>query len=260
VAGFERALVLTLAFGLPSLWATGPEANRKGNAAFKRGEFVRARSHYGKAQESLPGERIIPYNSGTALLAEKKYPDAIRSLLAALGDPRRVVKSRASYNTGNALFESNQHPEALSAYRQAILADPSDLDAKFNYELTRRRIQTQEQEQGKDGEGKDSKEQKESQDESSKSQEDRQQKKEQEKQEQQSAQNSEQNAQENPSQPPPQPGEEEKNAAEQEKPQPAALLTKEQAEQLLQALEQSEVEMLKARLKSKRKKNVDKDW
>ncbi len=260
--------LLILLFSLPPLWAKGPAANRKGNEAFRKGNYEDAATQYGRAAESLPGDRTVAFNQGTSLLKQKKYDEALRLLLAGSGDPRREVKAPSLYNAGNALAEGQKLPEALSAYRQAILADPSDMNAKFNYELAKRKLE-QGQDENKDDENKDEQNKDENQDQNQDQQQNNdqqqnedQQNKDQEQQdrnEQQNADENEDKAQQNPDQPNPEEGDEQQGAEDQ-KPQPAARLTKEQAERLLDALKDNEMEMIKARLKSKRKKNVEKDW
>ncbi|MEA3347703.1 MAG: VWA domain-containing protein [Pseudomonadota bacterium] len=69
---------------------------------------------------------------------------------AAVLEP--LVSSRAHYNRGNALAHSGELEKAIEAYDQALQADPSLEDARFNRELVEKLLQQQEeQENSKDG-------------------------------------------------------------------------------------------------------------
>jgi Ca-activated chloride channel family protein len=240
VSSLFASLALVLAL-LPPLWAPGPAANKKGNDAWKKGEFDKAAGQYARALDALPAEKKLVFNRGTALLAQKKGDEALSALISAAADPRKEVKAPAFYNAGNGLFEGQKLDEALDAYKRAILADPSDQDAKFNYELARRKKKQQDQQK---------QDQKKNQDQNKQNQ-DQQQNKDQQQQQQQ-----DQDQQDQAQQPPP----DEQDQQQQKKPTPAAQMSKEQAEQLLDALKANEKEMIKARMTSKRKRDVDKDW
>jgi Ca-activated chloride channel family protein len=124
------ALLLTLLLGAGTASAAGrrpstsdlsPEsAYTEGHRLYGRGDFVGAADAFGRAQ-------------------------------TASKTPSLQVKS--AYNAGNALFRAGRVEEAVEKYKQALRLDPSDLDAKFNLEIARKR-----QESGKkpDGSSKES--------------------------------------------------------------------------------------------------------
>ena len=51
------------------------------------------------------------------------------------------------YNLGNTLHRQGQLEQSLMAYRKAIQLDPTDLDAKYNYELTQRMLEQMQSQQ-----------------------------------------------------------------------------------------------------------------
>lgn len=251
VSSVSLSLLALLALGLPSLWAPGPAANRRGTEALEKGDPPKAAAEYQKAAEALPGDRRALYNRGTALLAAGQLDAGLSSLISAAGDPSREIKSAAFYNTGNGLFGAQKLKEAVDAYQQAILADPGDQAAKFNYELAKRRLEQQEEEEQED-------QQQQNQDQNQDQQQQDQQDQDQQQEDQDQAGNQEQQDSESPSNP----SEQEPRPEEPQEgqPQPAAQMSKEQAEQLLDALQQNEKEMIKARMTSRRKRDVEKDW
>ena len=150
MGGSRNAMAALLLFGLPGLWAPGPAANKNGNKSYAKGAYQQAAGDYARALEALPAEKILTFNRGTALLGQKKMDEALAALVSATGDPRRGVQAPALYNAGNALFEGKKVEEALDAWKHAILADPSDENAKFNYELARRQQEQQKKDVEKD--------------------------------------------------------------------------------------------------------------
>ena len=254
---FSAPLLILLGFlGLPSLWAPGPAANNSGNKDYAKGRYGPALEQYQKAQQLLPAEKILQLNNGTALLGAGKAQDALSPLMSASADPRREVQSRALYNAGNALAAEQKLEGALDAYRRAILSDPRNQDAKFNYELMKRKLAEQQKQEQKN---KDKQDQKKDQDKDQKQDQD-QQKQDQEKKEQQKQDEQKQQDEQKPPDPqdpnqPPEAGDP-KDAP----PQPAGMMTKQEAERLLDALKDNEIKQLKEKLKSNRRKNVEKDW
>jgi tetratricopeptide (TPR) repeat protein len=55
-----------------------------------------------------------------------------------------------AYNLGNTQFVQKKYKEALDSYRKAMRCNPNDEDAKFNYALTKLKLQQQEQQQNQD--------------------------------------------------------------------------------------------------------------
>lgn len=259
--GVSRRLVAALLplFSLPSLWAPGPAANQKGNQAFRKGDFPKAVSQYDRAIEALPAEKRLAFNRGTALLGSRKLDDALSSLMTAASDPRRDVRGPALYNAGNALFEGQKVDQALDAWRQAILADPTNMEAKYNYELARRRKEEQPKQQGGQNQPDQNQKNQSNQPKQDQSQQDRQQ----DQPQNQPPQNQPQPPNPADQQPaqnqPPNPSNQPDQPQKDQEP-PMSKLTKEQAERLLDALQANEKKMMKDRLKSNRRKDVDKDW
>lgn len=256
---FVAALLPLLS--LPSLWAPGPAANQKGNQAFRKGDFPKAVGQYDKALEALPAEKRLTFNRGTALLGGQKLDDALASLMAAAADPRRDVRGPALYNAGNALFAGQKVDQALDAWRQSILADPTNMEAKYNYELARRQKEQQPKQQGNQNQKDQNQKNQSKQDQSKQDQQNQQNQPQQ--QQQQNQQN--QNQQPNPADQPPAQNQQPNPSNQPDQPQngqqaPMARLTKEQAERLLDALQANEKKLMKDRLKSNRRKDVDKDW
>lgn len=103
----------------------------KASSAFKKGNYKKAEMIWQKARG---GRDPIPENSlGKAQYRLGKYQDSEKSQAEAL--KRKKDSSRYNFDRGNAFYRQEKLDEALDAYRDAMLLDPKDQDAKSNYEL-----------------------------------------------------------------------------------------------------------------------------
>lgn len=135
-----------------------------GNRAFREGDYERAASEYRRALARGDDSPVLHYNLGTALLRLGRYDEARRHLETATRAADPSVRQPAHYNAGNTDLEPafrapaaeerrQQLQRAIAAYRQALLLQPDDLDAKWNLELAQRLLEEQESAGGGGGGG-----------------------------------------------------------------------------------------------------------
>ena len=112
-----------------------------------------AETLYKMKNYSLP-EKIFGHNAdkaddlAAANLAKIKYrrgdhPEALKAAKDAL-DAKPGSASR-NYDAGNSSYRKGDYEAAQDYYRKAMLKDPRDMDAKANYELSRKKLQKQAQ-------------------------------------------------------------------------------------------------------------------
>jgi Ca-activated chloride channel family protein len=145
-----RPLALVMLAGLSTL--LGGEAHRrteKGNALYLKGEAEPALSEYQKAQAALPEAPQLHYDIGNVLYRPKNWAGAAEAYEHALGVAGPDLSSRAAYNLGNALFHDEKYDDAVKAYTRALKAAPKDADAKHNLEMALRALELQKQKQKK---------------------------------------------------------------------------------------------------------------
>jgi tetratricopeptide (TPR) repeat protein len=203
---------------------------RKGNSQYTQEQYSEAITSYQNGvrsvQEEGPGavHSGLLNNLGAALFRSgdsEQAEIAFSSAARMANTPQDLV--RASYNAGNAAFTAQELETALENYRRALLSDPSNLDAKFNYEFVKRQLDQQEQ----NGEGGDESE---------------------EQNEDQQGENQENQENQDQQQEP------------QEREDPTKL-SEEEAQRILQALENDEQQLLRQVQKMKtRPRRVEKDW
>lgn len=218
---------------------------RKGNAEFRGGKFQEAEKDYRNARNVNPSSSIANYNLANALYKQNQYDAAAREYEHLTENEKEKDKlSRYYYNLGNTLYQNKKYSESVQAYKNALRNNPGDMDAKHNLQMALRMVSKQENQKNSQSRNDDSKnkgDQKQPQDQN------KDQKKDQNK-DQNNNQNKEQNKEQGDSKP--QPGQ--KNQ-----------ISKEDAERILQAIENEEKEVMKKVQDQKeqaKKIPVDKNW
>ena len=111
------------------------ERNAAGTAAFDEGRFDDAATAYREALAASPGDARLALNLGRALHALAEYDAAIAATRRALAGDDDALAARAYYQLGVHHFEREDLVAARSAYIEALLLEPSDIDAKLNLEI-----------------------------------------------------------------------------------------------------------------------------
>ena len=121
----------------------------RGNRMYRAGRFEEAVAAYRAALEEGDDRPQLRYNLGTALLRLGRYDEAQQQLEAALQDVDPALRQRTLYNLGNRFLEEGRAAQqaqqrdqlldaAIEAYKDALRLDPADGDAKWNLELALR--------------------------------------------------------------------------------------------------------------------------
>ena len=106
-----------------------PDA-RKGNSAYKKGDWPKALEYYERAAAKAPADKRLNFNMGDAYYRLEDYAKAGEAFEQAAASPRTAA--RAHYNRGNAAFKAGDLPGAIAGYRKSLGLDPDDENAKFN--------------------------------------------------------------------------------------------------------------------------------
>ena len=151
----KRGLFLLLVSALSSYGFLGlnePPGNA-GNDLFTAGKYDEAINKYGEALVDDPDSAPLNFNMGDAHYKSGNYSEALASFGRVRAEADSEREARVAYNIGNvkhrvaAQAEADKpqdalkgYAEALASYRRALGINPRDEDAKFNYELTVKRI------------------------------------------------------------------------------------------------------------------------
>ena len=132
---------------------------REGNKLFKEKKFNDAEVQYKKSlgvnKNSIPGN----YNLGNSYYKQGKYDDASQQYQSALSnqDISKEQKSKAFHNIGNSLLEEKKYAESIESYKNALKINPKDNDTRYNLAYAQSMLQQQQQQQQqkqKDGDDK----------------------------------------------------------------------------------------------------------
>ena len=156
VALFSIALILT--GGQFCRAESLASKNNKGNRLFVQGKYEDAEKAYLSAQAEGRGKPEVLYNLGNSLIKQKKYREGVQALGQSINKGDKGIKVKSWYNTGNALFSEGNYQDSAAAFIEALKLDPSDKDAKHNLELALMKLRQQEQEKSqKDSQQQNSK-------------------------------------------------------------------------------------------------------
>ena len=231
---------------------------RKGNRQFGNGNFQEAEVDYRKALNNDPNFDIATYNLGASLYKQENYEESAKTFASLLEAEKKVdseLTSNTFYNLGNSFCEAQKYDEAVKAYKQSLRLNPKDMDAKYNLEYARKKLeqqQQQQQEQQDKNKDKDEKN-KDKQDQDKKDKQDQDQdKQEQDKDKDKQDQNKDQQNKED----------KKDQQQKQEQNQPKEI-SKEDAERMLEAMKNDEketMEKMKMQKVKGKKVKTEKDW
>lgn len=142
---------------------------RKGNRLFDKERYTQSADAYQHALNHDSTSFEARYNLGNTMIRRAMadttaYADPQSSaakmsqgfisqaeglLQAAAADSLRTAEERADayYNLGNSQFIQQKLQEALKSYRQSLVLRPDDMEAKYNYALTKKLLEQQQQQQ-----------------------------------------------------------------------------------------------------------------
>ena len=128
----------------------------KGKKAYEEGHYDEARVYYEHDLKNRKKDNGAQYGLGVTAYQQKDMETAARALNNAMNSDDKSLASKAMYNLGNMFRDQQKMEESLALYRKAIELDPTDEDAKVNYELLKQVLQQQDQQkQDQDSEGQD---------------------------------------------------------------------------------------------------------
>jgi Ca-activated chloride channel family protein len=133
---------------------------KKGQKALDEKKPDEAIVHFQRETEMAPKDPTGSYNLGTAQSRAGKPSEALASLEKARREGRGPVAADAAFNTGQTLYREKQYEPAAAAFREALKRRRGDADAAWNYELCARRVEEEKQKQKRQNEKKDPKEDK----------------------------------------------------------------------------------------------------
>lgn len=107
---------------------------RSGNRAFRSKNYNEAEIDYRKGLVKDSTSFISAYDLASSLYMQKDYENAARTLDKVADQlPESEYASRWYFNKGNIALQQQDYKTAVDAFKQALLLDPEDLQAKESY-------------------------------------------------------------------------------------------------------------------------------
>ena len=235
----------------------------KGKKAYKEGHYDEARIYYEHVLKNRKKDDGAQYGLGVTAYQQKDMETAARALNNAMNSDDKSLASKAMYNLGNMFRDQQKMEESLALYRKAIELDPTDEDAKVNYELLKQVLQQQEQQQQQDEQNQEQDQEKgedqqkqdqdsEGQDEQNKNQDNQEKGEDQQKQQEDQQQSQSEKEEEKK--------EQQQSQAKKDETQDQKTDKQMQAEAILNALKDQEKINQKRQIAKSKSRKLEKDW
>lgn len=131
---------------------------RRGNRDFRKGNYKEAEIDYRKALVKDSTSLAANYNLASVLYRNNDFEAASKSM-EAIGESAPSSKYAADYhfNKGDIALAVKDYQKAVDAFKQSLLENPGDLEAKENYIYARKMLENQQNQQNQDGENNENK-------------------------------------------------------------------------------------------------------
>lgn len=215
---------------------------KEGNKLYTDKKYAEAEKSYKQGLVKNKDSYKAGFNLGDAYYKQGKYEEAAEQFQALTHRATsKDTLSKAYHNLGNSLLQTKKFEESINAYKNALKNNPNDEDTRYNLAYAQKMLQQQQQQQNKDDK-KDNKDNKDKKD---------QDKQDQDKKDKDKDQKDDQKDNK---------GEQNKD---QQKQQQQGQISKDDAQRLLDALQNDE-KNLQDKMKKEKTKGVkvqiEKDW
>lgn len=145
--GKKKAVAMLLMLVAVSASAqTDRQYVRQGNRQFHTGDYANAEVSYRKALEKNPKNPQAAFNLGNALMAQKKDSAAVEQYEnASKLEMNPLRKAQAFHNIGVVCQSHKMYGEAIEAYKNALRLNPNDDETRYNLVLCKHQKQKQDQ-------------------------------------------------------------------------------------------------------------------
>lgn len=133
---------------------------RAGNSKFRKDNWKEADISYRKALVKDSTSVAANYNLANTLYRQENYEEA-EKLMKKIGDNASASANASDYwyNTGDIAIAKKDWQGAVNAFKEALLKNPSDMDAKENYIYAKKMLENQQKNGGGNGDGQDNQDQ-----------------------------------------------------------------------------------------------------
>jgi tetratricopeptide (TPR) repeat protein len=158
----KRISILTLVLMGTALVAQAQKTDRdylrSGNRLYADSLFVKAEVEYRKALDVNPKSADAMYNLGNTLLMQQKAEDAMAQYQSAAKlETDKTKLAEIYHNMGVILQSAKQYPQCIEAYKQSLRNNPKDDETRYNLALAQKLLKDQQQNQDQNQDQQDQK-------------------------------------------------------------------------------------------------------
>ena len=149
-------LILALASAVTVSAQTDRKEVRAGNKAFRKGDFRKSEIDYRRAVLKDSLSVAAQYNLASSLYRQDDHEGAQKALSSIAetvsGIEAAGTKADFYFNQGDVALAQKDYASAVKSFRQSLLLRPDDMDAKENYIYAKEMLrQSQDNQGGQDG-------------------------------------------------------------------------------------------------------------
>ena len=171
---------------------------RSGNKLYNDSLFIKAEVDYRKALDINPKSTDAMFNLGNALLMQQKVKEAMEQYESVSKVEKDKSKLAEIYhNMGVILQSAKQYPQCIEAYKESLRNNPKDDETRYNLALAQKMLKDQQQNQQNQDQQQQQQEQKEDKQEQEQNQDQQEQDQKNQQQQQQQQQNKNEMSKEN---------------------------------------------------------------
>lgn len=139
---------MMLLIALPSFAQTDKREVRRGNRKFDKHNYKEAELDYRRALVKDSTSFAAIYDLASALYKQKDYEGAGRVLARREeAPPMDLDGAKYYFNAGDIALQKKDYATAMKVFKQTLLIDPGDLEAKENYIYAKKMLENQQQNQ-----------------------------------------------------------------------------------------------------------------
>lgn len=167
---FALSVVLPVCAFCQQDYSTKKERNyiREGNELFKEKRYAEAEAAFKKALQENGNSPIAKFNLATTYLKQVNLNDTTQNGLlretqqllketASIADPK--LASKAYYDLGNIFYNQKNYAQSIAMYKDALRRNPDDDQARQNLRLAQKQLQNQQNQQQNQDNKQDNKDQ-----------------------------------------------------------------------------------------------------
>lgn len=155
-----KLFCLCFAFFLPILSSAQQEKKfiKDGNSLYDRKDYNSAEKNYQHATGINKDSYKAGFNLGDAYYKQGKFDEAAEQFQSLTHRATsKDTLAKAYHNLGNSLLRSKKYQECVDAYKNALKNNPADEDTRYNLSYAQQMLKQEQQKKDKDKKDKDDK-------------------------------------------------------------------------------------------------------